>query len=430
MDTATIKTDAAGLIAAINPVIAVVDDDDVFRQYLAVLFKSINCRVVEAACGGELMDLLWRQHVDCIVLDYDLIAENGLSIHAQIRDQFLDPPPVLMLTVERNERTIIKAFRGGVSDYVLKSGLTSEELFKAMHSCLERRADMRARDEELARLKSKSEFDDATGLYHRKAIDQRLGRMAETHAHGRFAVMLVSVQNVDAVAAKFGEVVADRVWRSFVMKLKKAFGPNMFGGRYDDARFIAITDVDVREKSVESTCARLASELSFDVNLDVLSLSIAASIGAAIYPLHGRDVAQVLASAEAALTKAGAGEFAMASPRSAEPADGVAVGAGPAVESPDADRNKSMDATILRHGERRSVARQRVLKRGQIILRDLCSAMDCTIRDLSHQGARLRVEGHFIAPTEFALLLPATRETRRARVCWQNGNDIGVQFVE
>src|SRR5882757_989946 len=177
MDRAALRRAAPGAVASRNPVICIVDDDDLYRQYLAALLKANNCRVLEASRGLDLIELIEKNEIDCVLLDYNLVTENGLSIHQQIKDRFPDAPPIVMLTVETNERTIIKAFRGGISDYVLKRDLRPDELFGVIANVLARRDDEKAQKEEVTRLRQKSDFDDETGLYATQYMEGRLAQM-------------------------------------------------------------------------------------------------------------------------------------------------------------------------------------------------------------------------------------------------------------
>jgi diguanylate cyclase (GGDEF)-like protein len=424
--------EAASLVASKNPMVVIVEDDDVYREYLAVLLRSTHCQVKQASCSRELFEILATEDVDCILLDYNLGEENGLAIHAQIKDAIRDAPPIVMLTVEQNERTIIKAFRGGVSDYVLKTGLKEDELFKSINEAIDRRARARAQDAEMLRLKRSSEFDDATGLYSRATIDERLRTVAAGGSGVRCAIILATVDNLDTIAAKFGQVIADRALRAFVTRFKKSLGPYDIGGRYDGTRFISVTDVDVRFKTVDLTCRKLASELSFDANFDAVAFKIIACIGAAIYPLNGRSIGSVLGAAEQALKTARAQGTAFAIAEAQHdgehpPADAYAapepVPAAPAAAA-------SIDPPEPARGrDRRAAARNRVFKRGQILLPDMLSTVECTIRDISTTGARLRVEGLFMAPDRFELMIPGTGEKRLVTRRWQRGNEFGVKFV-
>jgi hypothetical protein len=42
----------------------------------------------------------------------------------------------------------------------------------------------------------------------------------------------------------------------------------------------------------------------------------------------------------------------------------------------------------------------------------------------------LRVEGHFIAPERFELVLLSSQERKPVLTRWQTGNEIGVEFAE
>lgn len=462
-----INPDPATLVASKNPSIVVVEDDDVFRDYLAVLLRSANCRVRPAACGRDLFAIHAAEPVDCILLDYNLVDENGLAIQERLRATMRDPPPIVMLTVERNERTIIKAFRGGIADYVLKDGMKPDELFRSLLDAMERRAQAVANDLELARLKRRSEFDDATGLYSRAAIDERLAAIARSRRSGRCAVVLIEIDDLDTVRADLGMVFADRALRAFVARLKESLGPYDLCGVYDERRFVSITDVDVRFKTITYTCRRLVQALSFDVNFDTVGLRLTASIGGAIFPLNGPSMGDVLVAAERALDNArrrggayaiaaeGAGEAELAlaaaaldgaaapkapefspAPAPASPAvadvteTAEATASGPATGVPEVAAEARPATRIQRASDRRSAPRHRVYKRGQVVLPNLVSAIDCTIRDISATGARLRVEGHFIAPEKFELSIPSMGVRRRVCRRWQSGKELGVEFVD
>ena len=77
--------------------------------------------------------------------------------------------------------------------------------------------------------------------------------------------------------------------------------------------------------------------------------------------------------------------------------------------------------------EHRSEPRRRVLLTGKIVL-DTGGVIDCTIRDRSNSGARLKVASVIGIPDKFALLI-GTDERHAANVTWRKQGELGVHFA-
>lgn len=77
--------------------------------------------------------------------------------------------------------------------------------------------------------------------------------------------------------------------------------------------------------------------------------------------------------------------------------------------------------------ERRKHPRRRALKGGRIVFNDRFSTLDCTVRNLSPQGALLQVAGPQGIPEVFSLELGA--EVHACKVIWQRERQVGVVFV-
>jgi hypothetical protein len=77
---------------------------------------------------------------------------------------------------------------------------------------------------------------------------------------------------------------------------------------------------------------------------------------------------------------------------------------------------------------RRDQTRRTVLKGARIIFNDRKSTLDCRVRDLSADGARLDLSTQQLLPHEFDLHL-AGAEVRRCGLCWARGTLVGVRFL-
>ena len=78
--------------------------------------------------------------------------------------------------------------------------------------------------------------------------------------------------------------------------------------------------------------------------------------------------------------------------------------------------------------EHRTVSRQRVLKGGRIVINDGFSTFQCTVRNLSGTGARLKLASIVGIPETFDLLLDDGRRFA-CTVAWKTEFEIGVKFA-
>ena len=78
--------------------------------------------------------------------------------------------------------------------------------------------------------------------------------------------------------------------------------------------------------------------------------------------------------------------------------------------------------------ERRLKPRGRTLLGGKIIFNSGRSAIDCTVRNLSDDGACLDVDNVAGVPKEFHLRISGEIELRTCTLAWATGNRIGLWF--
>lgn len=78
--------------------------------------------------------------------------------------------------------------------------------------------------------------------------------------------------------------------------------------------------------------------------------------------------------------------------------------------------------------EPRLTARRRILKGGMVCFNDRHSTLPCAVRDLSDQGARLRLSGSVDAPDTFELFIELDGVWVDCDVIWRSNDEIGVAF--
>ena len=78
--------------------------------------------------------------------------------------------------------------------------------------------------------------------------------------------------------------------------------------------------------------------------------------------------------------------------------------------------------------ERRTLLRKRSFLQGRLYFNNRRSSLDCLVRDISGQGAKLKVSDSIAIPEMVELYIPNKDETYRAEVQWRTGFEIGVTF--
>lgn len=80
--------------------------------------------------------------------------------------------------------------------------------------------------------------------------------------------------------------------------------------------------------------------------------------------------------------------------------------------------------------EDRIEARRKVLKKGVISYAAGNFKVECQIRDLNSKGAKLRLSGDVTVPSCFDLVIMPEKISQKAQVCWKDGFDLGIHFIE
>ena len=79
--------------------------------------------------------------------------------------------------------------------------------------------------------------------------------------------------------------------------------------------------------------------------------------------------------------------------------------------------------------DRRKTQRLRSFKGGRIAFNRHWPEIDCTVRNMTHAGALLELQGEYNTSLEFELTFLRENETRACRQVWRQGSRIGVAFA-
>ena len=388
----------------------------------------IDCAETEAA----LFDRIEREEFDCLIAGLTFGAHNTLELCEALEQRVAVPPAMIILTEAPDPKIVLKAFRNGVADVVAAGPACGQELTGAIRRAVERNRKTRNLMDEIDHLSKLARYDRLTGVPNRNFLEDRLsGLVAAARRHdGAFAVLTIDVNNFEAINDIYGHAIGEQVLKAFARQLMQASRSSDSFGRLTGNEFLYFIDREVTLESVEQACARLSKTLTFTVELDDIGIALSASIGAALCPVDGNDADQLLNAARQAkrVAKAAGGGYHV--PHTVritlETLESDDERAATTLAKP-ADRQETDPGD--RNADRRIEHRERVLRRGRIILGDGFSTIDCVIRDLAPRGARFTVPEGIAIPRTLSLAILDTGRTHPAARRWQRGPSIGVEFT-
>jgi DNA-binding response OmpR family regulator len=101
--------------------ILVCDDDDALTSMIRFKLSRENLgEVIKASDGREAKSLLQEQDFDLVITDIHMPFHSGLEITSFIRNTLKKATPIIVLSAEGLENTVLQAFEIGANDFVTK----------------------------------------------------------------------------------------------------------------------------------------------------------------------------------------------------------------------------------------------------------------------------------------------------------------------
>lgn len=107
--------------------ILLVDDFEMIRSLLKQALKQLGYTdLTEAVDGADALEKLNKanesgQPFDLVFLDWNMPKMTGIEVVQKCKsDDNLKNIPFIMITAEREQKSVVTALKAGVSDYVIK----------------------------------------------------------------------------------------------------------------------------------------------------------------------------------------------------------------------------------------------------------------------------------------------------------------------
>ena len=138
-----------------QPTVFVIDDDDVLREGLISLFRSIGLAVKGFGSVKEFQRDKRRDTPGCLVLDVRLPGLRGIDLQTELM-QSDAPMPIVFISGHADVPMSVKALKAGALEFLVKP-FREQELLDAVRNGLERDQEQRDKHKQYLELRTRYE---------------------------------------------------------------------------------------------------------------------------------------------------------------------------------------------------------------------------------------------------------------------------------
>lgn len=234
-----------------KPTILVVEDDLDVAEMLSAYFRVQGYEVLVANGGEDGVETCRAHRPNLVILDIRLPDIDGYEVARLLRSNRRTADiPIIFLTEKRHREERLQGLELGADDYITKPFDIQELRLRVRNA--------------LRRTSGSTLTNTVTGLAEGALVDERL---LECLGHKDWALLLVSLENLDAFRELYGFVASDDVQRAVSLMIHNAVrsvgGVSDFLGHISPVEFILVTRVDHLQPLVERIRERLNQSLDF-----------------------------------------------------------------------------------------------------------------------------------------------------------------------
>ncbi len=285
--------------------ILIVDDMKANVLLLERMLRDAGYTAVTSTMNpAEVFTLHSANRYDLILLDVQMPGMDGFQVMDALREIELDGYlPVLAVTAEPGHK--LRALYGGAKDFISKPFDLSEVLMR-VRNMLEVRLLHKAAKEHAKILESLALNDPLTGLANRRLLSERMA-MALVHARrdkSLMAVVYIDLDGFKKINDTLGHAAGDDLLKMVARRLELTVREEdtvaRMGGDEFSVGLWSVGDAEV----AASVAAKIIEALGRPYDIGGKSVTVTASAGIALYPLHGADADALMKGADKALYEA------------------------------------------------------------------------------------------------------------------------------
>ena len=234
-----------------KPVILIIEDDLDVAEMLDAYFRVQGYEVYTANWGEDGVKACQTKRPDLVILDIRLPDIDGYEVAKRLRDnRRTSGIPIIFLTEKRSRSERLQGLELGADDYITKPFDIQELRLRVRNS--------------LQRLTLGSVNNPVTNLPEGAIVDERLSECLD---NDDWAIMLITLENLEIFREAYGFVASDDVLRAVSLMVqnsaRKVGNPGDFVGHFSSSEFVVVTTDEVIASLGERIRSRLEQSLDY-----------------------------------------------------------------------------------------------------------------------------------------------------------------------
>ncbi|WP_310600095.1 diguanylate cyclase [Desulfobulbus sp.] len=220
----------------------IVDDKTSLRKMVRFCLEQIGLKILEAEDGRQAFELIKdsRVEVDLVIVDFEMPVMRGDEfIHLTRQRPETEHLPMISLSATSESQAILRMFRAGATDYLVKPFI-AEELLARVQVHLNLRRHMRHLEEMNRNLYDKAVNDALTGLRNRRYFQEAFEEMFVRAQRSQcdFCCLFFDLDHFKAVNDTCGHDFGDYVLKTIGTLMKKNVRRGDLAARFGGEEFV------------------------------------------------------------------------------------------------------------------------------------------------------------------------------------------------
>jgi two-component system cell cycle response regulator len=256
-------------------------------------------------------DLHRANRYDLILLDLAMPDMDGFQVMDTLKEDETDADgyfPILVITAHPDHK--LRALASGAKDFISKP-FDLMEVRTRIHNMLEVRLLYKQLEQQNRALETLALHDPLTGLPNRRLLMDRMA-LGIAHAHrnrGNMAVVYLDLDGFKEINDTLGHDGGDALLKMVAARLVGAVRQEDTVARVGGDEFVIALAELSHGDDVDELVSKVLQAVSQPCSIQGSSVTVTASVGVSVYPVHGDNVETLMKSADLALYEAkGAGK--------------------------------------------------------------------------------------------------------------------------